>query len=912
MASSGLYSSYDLNRHVLDAIFKPRSVAVIGATERANSVGHTVMVNLTGSSLEQPIYPVNLRRDKVLGLPAYRKIKAVPEPVDLAIIATPAYTVPRVVRECVAAGVKGAIILSAGFREMGPAGLKLEQLLLKSARRGKMRILGPNCLGVMNPLTGLNATFVKKLARPGNVAFISQSGALANAVLDWSQQSMVGFSAFVSIGAMLDIQWSDLITYFGKDYQTKSIVIYMESVGQARAFLSAVREVAFNKPIIVLKAGRTEAAAQAAASHTGALAGSDAVLDAAFRRGGVLRVETIADLFAMAEVLAKQPRPRGPRLTILTNAGGPGILAMDTLLANGGHLATLATETIEALDQFLPAHWSQRNPIDIVGDADPQRFGQAIAVGLKDQGSDGLLVILAPQDRTDPSGTAEVLSQQAATSRKPILASWMGGAEVAAGRAMLNEANIPTFAYPDTAVKVFSYMWQYNQNLRSLYETPTLPPESQEFSPDRSRARQLIDPARQAGRTILSELESKQLLAAYGLPTVETRLARSSAEAVQQAEAIGYPVVLKVHSEAISHKAEVGGVQLNLATAAAVERAYSAIKTAVTKQAGGPAFLGVTVQPMIGWSGYELILGSSLDPHFGPVILFGLGGGMTDVFKDQALELPPLTSTLARRLIERTRIYSALQGLAGPNAVDLAMLEQLLVRFSQLIVEQRGVLAIDLNPFFVAVEGMLALDAQVQLQPKSVKVEALPALAIRPYPRQYVTTWQLKDGSPVTIRPIRAEDETLMAKLHETLSDATVYSRFFRNIPLSRRIAHERLSRICFVDYDQEMALVVEYHHPDTAEVELLGVGRLIKQSGTEEAEFSVLVGDAWQGQGIGSKLLSLLVDIGRQENISRIIGTILPENSAMQQVSRKLGFTVTHSVADRLVMASLELSSLN
>ena len=908
MSSSGTISSYDLNRHALDAIFKPRNVAVIGATDRPRSVGHTVMVNLSKGTLEQKIFPVNLKRETVSGLKAYHKIKDVPEPVDLAIIATPAYTVPRVVRECVAVGVKGAIILSAGFRELGPSGARLEQLIIAEAQRGRMRIIGPNCLGVMNPLTGLNATFVKTLAHPGHLAFMSQSGALANAVLDWSLQNRVGFSAFVSVGSMLDVNWGDLITYFGKDYRTKSIVIYMESVGQARSFLSAAREVAFTKPIIVLKAGRTRTAAQAAASHTGTLAGSDTVLDMAFRRGGVLRVDTIADLFAMADILSKQPRPRGPRLTILTNAGGPGILAMDALLASGGRLADLSPETTQALDAFLPRHWSRSNPIDIVGDADPRRYAQAIEASVKDRNSDGLLVILSPQDQTDATQTAEALKQQVGKTRKPILASWMGGAAVSAGHAILNQANIPTFFYPDTAAKVFSYMWRYNQNLRGLYETPTLPPESQALEYDRVRAKQIIETACKTKQMILTELESKQLLAAYGISTVKTYLASSIEEAVQQAEALGYPVALKVHSQTIIHKSEVGGVQLNLTDAAAVRWAYGMIKNDVAQQATPADFQGVTVQPMIISTGYELILGSSIDPQFGPVILFGLGGRVVDVFRDHALGLPPLTSTLARRMMEQTRIFAALHGVAGQDPVDLAGLEQLLVRFSHLIVEQKWIETIDVNPLLAGPEGFLALDAQVTLHESRLKERELPQLAIRPYPMQYITLWQLPEGRPVTIRPIRAEDETLIAKLHETLSDATVYSRFFRNIPLSRRIAHERLSRICFVDYNHEIALVVEYHPPDAGENEILGVGRLIKQSGTNEAEFSVLVSDAWQGQGIGSKLLALLIDVARQEKIQRMIGTILPENYGMQHVSRKLGFDIKRSVADHLVMATLDL----
>ncbi|MEW6498184.1 MAG: CoA-binding protein, partial [Cyanobacteriota bacterium] len=467
-------------RQPLDAIFAPKNVAVIGATEKAGSVGRTLLWNLISNPFGGTVFPVNPKRPSVLGIKAYPTIAAVPELVDLAVIVTPAQTVPGVIEECVDAGVKGAIIISAGFKEVGEKGIQLEQQILEKARQGNMRIIGPNCLGVMSPISGLNATFGSAMARPGSVGFVSQSGALCTSILDWSFRENVGFSAFISIGSMLDVNWGDLIHYLGDDPATRSIVIYMESIGDARSFLSAAREVALTKPIIVIKAGRTEAAAAAAASHTGALTGSDEVLEAAFRRCGVLRVKTIDDLFNMAEVLEKQPRPKGKRLTILTNAGGPGVLATDALISQGGELAILSPETIEELNQILPPHWSHGNPIDILGDADPERYAQAIATALKDANSDGLLVILTPQSMTDPNQTAkrfvETL-QESSLPTKPILASWMGGAEVTGAEMMLNNAKIFTLPFPDIAAQVFNYMWRYSYNLRGLYETPILPGE---------------------------------------------------------------------------------------------------------------------------------------------------------------------------------------------------------------------------------------------------------------------------------------------------------------------------------------------------------------------------------------------------------------------------------------------------
>jgi acetyltransferase len=895
-------------RQPLDAIFAPKNVAVIGATEKAGSVGRTLLWNLISSPFGGTVFPVNPKRSSVLGIKAYPNVAAVPEPIDLAVIATPAPTVPDIIEECVEAGVKGAIVVSAGFKEIGAPGIELERQVLERARRGKLRIVGPNCLGLMNPHTGLNATFAGVMARPGNVGFVSQSGALCTAVLDWSFPENVGFSAFVSIGSMLDVNWGDLIYYLGDDPHTESIVIYMESIGDARSFLSAAREVALTKPIIVIKAGRTDAAAKASASHTGTLAGSDDVLDAAFRRCGVLRVDRISELFDIAEVTAKQRRrPQGPRLTIITNAGGPGVLATDALIGTGGELATLSEETIAALDEVLPTHWSHGNPVDILGDADPQRYTKALEAAVKDPNSDGLLVILTPQAMTDPTETAEQLKSCAQTANKPVLASWMGGEEVTAGETILNRASIPTYRYPDAAARLFNFMWQYSYNLRGIYETPILLGDSEAGEPDRAKVEQLIQTARQAKREILTEAESKQLLAAYGIPVVETKVAKSEEEAVDFAEAMGYPVVLKLWSQTITHKSDVGGVQLNLKDAEAVSWAYRQIQSAVSEKVGAEHFLGVTVQLMLNPSeSYELIIGSSLDPQFGPVLVFGAGGQLVEVFRDRAIALPPLTTTLARRMMEQTQIYKALKGVRGRNPVDLVKLEQLLVRFSQLVAEQRWIKEIDINPLLASSERLTALDARVVLHEPEVSEAQLPELAIRPYPQQYVAPWTLKDGSPITIRPIRPEDEPLIVQFHETLSEQSVYFRYFHLMKLSRRTAHERLTRICFIDYDREMALVADRKNPDTGEHEILGVARLSKLHGVNEAEFAMLVSDPYQHQGLGTELLGRLIEVARVENLDRVRAEIMPENTAMQRVCEKVGFKLKRE--PDLVKAAIEL----
>ncbi len=893
-------------RPALDAIFAPRTVAVIGASEKPGSVGRNLTRNLIASPFGGRVYAVNPRRASVLGLEAYPSIAAVPEPVDLAVVATPAVTVPGVIAECARAGVRGAIIISAGFKEIGPAGAALERQVLEAARGSGLRLVGPNCLGVMNPRTGLNATFATAMARPGPVGFLSQSGALCTAVLDWSLRENVGFSAFVSVGSMLDVDWGDLIAYLGDDARTQSIVIYMETIGDARAFLSAAREVALTKPIIVIKPGRTEAAARAAASHTGALTGRDDVLDAAFRRSGVLRVDTIAELFHMAETLGKQPRPRGPRLAIVTNAGGPAVLATDALLGSGGALAELSAETLAGLDALLPPHWSHGNPVDVLGDADSERYARAVELVARDPGSDGLLVILAPQAMTDPTQTAERLRSLASIPGKPLLASWMGGADVAAGEAILNRASVPTFAYPDTAARIFSYMWRYTENLRALYETPVLA-EDGDGAPDRDAAALIIAGALERKRVLLTEAESKQLLAAYGLPTVPTRVARTSEEAVRAAADLGFPVAVKLHSETVTHKSDVGGVQLDVRDADGVRRAFEAIRAAVAERAGPGHFLGVTVQPMVARDGYELIVGASVDEQFGPVLLFGAGGTLVEVLRDRAVGLPPLTSTLARRLMERTRIFAALQGVRGRAPVDLGRLEQLLVRASQLVVEQPRLRELDINPLLASAAGLLALDARVVLHGPEVPDAALPRPAIRPYPRQYDRPWRAPDGATLRIRPIRPEDEPLMAAFHATLSERSVYLRYLHPVPLGQRTAHERLARICFVDYDRDMVLVAE--RPDANGREILGVGRLSRLHGRPEAEFALLVSDRFQGRGLGTELLRRLIAIGREEGLERIVGYISAENQTMLRLAREVGFQTGRSAWDpAIVEARLDL----
>ena len=902
--SNSIESAHDILHHTtrrpLSPIFSPQSIAVIGATETLNSVGRTILDNIVKGGFAGPIYPINPKRDTVLGIKACTSILTVPAVPDLAVIITPPATVPGIVKDCGTKGVKGVIIISAGFKEIGAPGVELERQVLEEATKAGIRIVGPNCLGVMVPGAKLNATFAADMARPGSVGFISQSGALCTAILDWSLKENVGFSAFVSLGSMLDVSWGDLIQHLGDDPNTKSIVMYMESIGDARAFLSAAREVALTKPIIVIKPGRTEAAA----SHTGSLTGSDEVLQAAFQRVGVLRVEAISELFDMAEVLAKQPRPKGPRLAIVTNAGGPGVLAVDMLISSGAQLANLSPESMEAYNKILPSTWSHNNPVDIIGDAKPELYAKSLEIASKDPNTDGILIILTPQAMTDPTATAACLKPYAQIPHKPVIASWMGADIVAKGEEILNAAQIPTFKYPDRAAKSFYYMWRYSENLRQLYETPAVADDSH-GEIDREKAAAIIAEVRKSGRTILTEFESKKLLASYGIPTVETHIALTESDAVKQAARLGFPVVLKLYSETITHKTDVGGVQLNLRTASAVRQAWKAIESACTKKAGKEHFLGVTVQPMIKLEGYEIIIGSSMDPQFGPVLLFGTGGQLVEVFKDRALGLPPLNATLARRMMERTKIYTALKGVRGRKATNLAALEQLLVRFSQLVVEQPWISELDINPLLVSAERIFALDARVVLHDPKTPESKLPHPAIRPYPNQYATSWKMKNKAPIFIRPIKPEDEPLIVKFHETLSEESVYNRYFSALKLSQRVAHERLTRICFNDYDREIALVAELKVSKGEEKKILGVGRLSKQHTPGEAEFSVLVNDEWQRLGLGSELLRRLIEIGRDEKLAHLSGVVLAENHAMQHICRKVGFKVVLNGEDNSFKAS-------
>ncbi len=883
-------------RHSLDPIFKPRSVAVLGASGTPGSVGSILMRNLMANPFGGVVYPVNPKRRAIHGVLAYPDLSAVPEVVDLAVIATPAATVPALVKQCVERGIPGAIIISAGFSELGAEGRQLEQQV-RTIARGRMRIVGPNCLGIIHPPSNLNASFAAGMARPGKVALLSQSGAICTAILDWAEEKHIGFSSFVSVGAMIDVDLADLIDYFADEPQTRSIILYVESIGDVRKFLSAARSVARTKQVIVVKSGRHEAGAKAAASHTGALAGSDAVFDTAFRRAGILRVDTIPDLFDMSEILALQPPPRGPALAILTNAGGPGVMATDALMLSGGQLAALSEKTLATLNAALPPFWSHGNPVDLLGDATPERCRRAVEACAQDPNVNGLLVLLSPQAMTDPTETARALAS-VAHGELPILTCWMGGAAVRAGREVLSSAGIPTFQSPEAAIQAFLHMVQYRRSQEALYERPEALPADLKLDSD--RVRQLIQTARSQNRLLLTESEAKEVLAAYGLPVAQSIPCRSADEAVQASNRIGYPVVLKLLSATITHKSDVGGVQLNLPDERAVRTAFEQIRTNLQSRNLSQAFDGVTVGPMIRDKGFELIVGSSIDRQFGPVILFGAGGILVEVLQDRALALPPLNRTLARRQIERTKIARALKGVRGQKPVSAEALETLLVRFSQLVVDFPEIQEIDVNPLLASPERLIALDARVLLSPPGTPP---PQLAIHPYPNQYTAPFTLRNGTSVTIRAVRPEDEPLIVKLHAGHSEHTIRMRFFSMV---KTLSRDSLIRLCHLDYDREMALAAVRGEGDNAQ--MIGVSRYYLTPETGTAEFALVVSDPFQRQGLGRCLLRRLIDIARERGVKRLSGVILAENRPMLELTRSLGFSEPVAVESGVVRVGLGL----
>jgi len=892
----------------IERMFDPDTVAVIGATEREGSVGRAIMENLLAGKEEREIFPVNPNRKTVLGLKCYPSIKDVPKHVDLAIVAVPAKIVPKVVEECGEAGVDGVVIISAGFREVGEEGRKLEQEIEKIREKYGLRILGPNCFGFIRPHIKLNATFLKKMPEPGQIAFISQSGALGSAILDWAVSSHIGFSMFISLGSMLDIDFGDLIDYLGEDPNTRSILIYMEGIDdieRARKFMSAARGFARTKPILILKPGKHEAGAKAAKSHTGSMVGSFEVYDAAFKRIGAVRVDEIEDLFNCATVLDSRYLPSGPRLAIITNAGGPGVIAADSVIDYGGELAKLSEDTMKILDAVLPPHWSKGNPIDVIGDADVKRYVEAIKACLSDPNVDGVIVIYTPQGTAQPRELAEAVVNLALERVKPVLAVWMGGGpEIEEARSIFYQNNIPCYDTPEKAIRTYMYMYRYKRNLELLYETPR--ELSVDLAPPRHHLKVMIRRAVEEKRDVLMADEAERFMKVYGIPTPEGGLARSVGEAMMIASKIGYPVVLKIVSPDIVHKVDVGGVITGIHDENQLREAFNKLLDNVKRNAPNARIEGVYVQKMITRVDYELILGSKKDPIFGSIILFGSGGVGVELFKDYSIGLPPLNQVLARRLMEETRIYRVLKkGFRNKPPADLSKLEEVLVRFSNMIIDFPEIKEVDINPLIVAGDQVYAVDVRIILDLEVAKKGAEPYsnLVIMPYPTKYIVPYTLRDGTQVLLRPIRPEDEPIEAELIKNLSEESKRFRFFYVI---KDITHEMLVRFCNIDYDREMAIIAEYTD-NNGRRRNVGVGRLIMDPSRKRGEFAVVVADDFQGKGLGTKLVDMLIQIADEKGLETIYGIVMPENTRMIELCRKMGFDIRYTPEEVIVELNLK-----
>jgi acetyltransferase len=888
----------------LDKIFAPRNIAVIGASNTLGKVGTVTLANLLQGGFAGQIYPVNPNHETVQGLPAYRSVGDLPETVDLAVVCTPAQSVAELVVQCGEMGVGGMVVLTAGFRETGPLGRALDEALSNAVRRfPRMRVIGPNCLGVIVPQAKLNASFAASMPSPGRVAFVSQSGALCTAMLDWASDRALGFSHFISTGNMLDVDLADLLDYLAQDGATDAVMLYVESIERARRFMSAARACSLRKPIVAYKAGRFAESAKAAASHTGAMAGVDSVYEAAFERAGIVRIFAVDDLFDSAQLLARGPRVRGDRLAIVTNAGGPGVMACDALLSKGGKLAKLSEATLQQLNQSLPPSWSHGNPVDVLGDATPRRFAQALEIMAADPGVDAILATLTPQAMTDPTATATGVASVAARVHKPILASWMGGRMVREGIAVLNAAGVPTADTPDDAVSAFTNLVRYGRNLELLYETPREVPLNLDPAPHQSREklRRLFA----TDRDILDEPQAKMLLSAYGIRVAKGREGATVDEVVSIAGAIGYPVVLKVVSPQITHKTDVGGVALNVANEQQVRRTYDEMIASVRQARPDAQISAVSVQPMVSLpGGIELIIGTKKDPVFGPVIMVGFGGIAAELFRDRALGLPPLNERLALHMLESLRAWPLLNGYRGRKPVaNVDRLVELLLRFSMLVSDFPEILELDANPVLVRDDQAIALDARIVVDRSAVEARdprPYAHLAIRPYPEELIEPATLVDGTPLTLRPIKPEDEPLWHELLAGTSRESLWARF--QFAFKTDI-HEAAIRFCFVDYDRELTVVAEANVAGARR--LLGVARAVTDVNSGRAEFGILVGDPWQGKGLGNLLTGYCLKNVDRTQVREIYAVTGRTNTRMIGVFRRFGFDIGPADDPALLLAT-------
>lgn len=883
--------------HSLKRLLNPKRIALIGVTINPESVGGKVLANLVGGAFRGVVYPVNPNSESVLGVQCYKNIHSLPRTPDMAIICSPAIDVPEIVRDCGESGIEGVIIMSAGFIETGVDGNALNSQLKKIvAEYPAMRVLGPNCLGIVVPGLKLNASFASIMPKKGNVAFISQSGALCTSVLDWAKEEKIGFSYFVSIGNAIDVDFADLIDYLGEDEKTEYIILYIESISNARKFITATRSFARTKPILVYKAGRFPQSAAVAASHTGAIISEDAVYDSAFRRTGVVRVFNIGEVFDCVELVGRNRIPKGSKLGVVTNAGGPGVMAIDALIDQDGMLAELSSDSIEKLDNCLPPIWSGRNPVDILGDARANRFKQASKILIEDDGVDALLVILTPQGMTKPTRVARAIGELATETRKPILAAWLGRESVREGMKILVDSGIATYITPEQAVRAFMTLVNYSRNLENLYETPR--DFRIEFNADREAVKSRLISLCTDEDVLLSEKDTKNILSGYGINITSPIFAQDADQAAEAAEMIGYPVVLKIDSPDITHKTDVGGIILNLANEIDVRSAFRQIICTVAENKPEAGIRGVTVQKMVSFRNTaELILGLKKDAVFGTVIMIGVGGIAAEIWKDSSIGFPPLNERLAMRMLESLRIWPLLNGYRGRPSVDLDGLIETMIRFSYIASDNPEIEELDVNPLLCGPEGVIALDARAVIRRVTTQIRPYGHLALRPYPEEFVKAVNLEDGTRILLRPIRPEDEPMWMEMLGSCSRESIYSRFrfFFNWE-----THNAAVRFCYIDYDREIAIVAE--HEEAGNRELLGVGRLVADPSLETVEYAVLVIDEFQNKGLGGILTDYCENITRKWGITRIVAETTTGNPRMIYLFKNRGYNVDSSRGDGVV----------
>lgn len=886
-----------MGKHYLNPLFAPKSVAVFGASDRQDAVGQIVFQNMLQGSFKGKLYPINAKNAEVQGQRAYASIAEIGEAVELVVIATPPQTVPGIIEECGLHGVKAAVIITAGFGEAGAKGIALEKELMEAAHRYNIRLIGPNCLGIMRPSIGLNATFNNGAANVGNIAFVSQSGALCTAILDWANRNDVGFSSVVSMGSSTDVDFGEILDFLVSDPNTQSILMYIEGIRNARSFMSALRAAARTKPVILVKVGRHAAGSKAAMSHTASLVGADDVFDAAVSRVGVVRVQTVTQLFTAARALSCGFKPTGNRLAIVTNGGGPGVMAVDRAADLGLNIATLSDSTIEYLNEHLPPNWPHANPVDIIGDAQADRYHHAVKACLEDDNVDGVLAILTPQAMTKPLESAQALIELANIYRKPLLTCWMGETQVASSRDAFTKAHRPHFRTPEPAVEVFSHLSAYYRNQKLLMQMPG--PLSHHVELDVESAHLIIEGAMQEHRKVLSEMESKALLSAFNIPVARTIVAHSPNEALLIAQQMGFPVAMKVNSHDISHKSDAGGVMLNLRNAHEVRAAYQKISENIQLNRPDAKMDGVAIEPMIMKNnGRELMIGVTTDPAFGPVITFGAGGTAVEIMGDRAVALPPLNRFLVKELINDTRIAKMLGKFRNMAPANMEALEDVLLRVSEIVCELPLLKEMDINPLILDENGALAADARVVVEYRQPNADRYAHMAIYPYPAHLESEWQLADGMDITIRPIRPEDAQLVKQFIHGLSQETKYFRFMNSV---QELTEDMLSRLTQLDYSRELALIAVTEEHDT-EIQL-GVARYAINPDGKTCEFALVVADNFTGKGLGQKLMLSLMEAARSKGLVKIEGEVFSHNHNMLKLMSRLGFTAKHSPEDSTIM---------